>query len=64
MTEKHLDSCQCDRCREIKEQQAAEQQKKQQLYDPGTCAEQGEPGCTYPDCDNCEVDYSEEGEDW
>jgi hypothetical protein len=46
-------------------QEKAEQQKKKELYDPDTCAEINESGCTYPDCDNCEANCSElEDDNW
>jgi hypothetical protein len=40
----------------------AEKQKKEKYYNPNTCPDMGECGCTYPDCDNCEVIYDDE--DW
>lgn len=40
-----------------------EQIKKEKYYDPNTCPDMDEQGCTYPDCDNCEVVYLED-EDW
>jgi hypothetical protein len=47
----------------MNEQEKAEQLKKETLYEPDQeCPEKDEQGCTWPDCDNCEVDYSE-GED-
>lgn len=50
--------------KELREQQQAEQQKKQELYYPDQeCPDKGESGCTYPDCDNCEVDWGND-DDW
>lgn len=44
----------------MSEQEKVEQQKKQLYYEPNQeCPEKNESGCVYPDCDNCEVDYSE-----
>jgi hypothetical protein len=42
----------------------AEQQKKRELYDPDTCPDQDEPGCTYPVCHDCNIDYGYDEEDW
>lgn len=41
----------------------AEQQKKEELYNPNTCADMGDPGCSYPDCDGCEVSWDDDEED-
>lgn len=46
------------------EQEWAENEKKQGCYVPDTCPDMNEPGCTFPDCDNCEVVDDEEAEDW
>lgn len=46
------------------EQKQAEAQKKEEFYDPNTCANQGETGCTYPDCDNCQVPDDELEDYW
>jgi len=46
-------------------QEWAEQEKKRLYYDSDSCPDMDEQGCTYPDCDNCEVvDDCLEDEDW
>ena len=46
------------------EQAKAEKLKKEKYYDPNTCPDMDEQGCTYPDCDNCAVPPDDEDEDW
>lgn len=65
MSEKHELSCQCDRCRELREQEQAEQQKKQELYDPDSCLSD-QTQCDH-DCENCDPEGYEDGDgedDW
>jgi hypothetical protein len=49
---------------ETPSQEQAEKQKKELYYDPQTCADQDEAGCTYPDCDNCGVVFDDDEDDW
>lgn len=42
------------------EREWAEQEKKFLYYPDQACPDMGESGCTYPDCDNCEVVYDDE----
>ena len=44
----------------MSEQEKAEQQKKKELYDPNTCPDMDEQGCTWPDCENCEAYLDDE----
>lgn len=48
---------------ELIERERAEILKKEQFYDPDCCPDQDEPGCTFPVCHLCEIDYGED-EDW
>jgi hypothetical protein len=48
------------------EREWAEHEKKQLYYDPDTCPDMNEWGCSYPDCENCQVvqDDEEEDDNW